>query len=92
MNTKIIRLDPDELTNKYDMYDFMCEHLDCPSHFGKNLDALHDILSEIDEEIDWIITMEDLQELSQDDYGYRTLMVIADACDENENLHLRFEK
>lgn len=47
---KII-LDSTQINTKTDLYDQLNSFLHFPDYFGYNLDALHDILTEIDEPI-----------------------------------------
>lgn len=43
-----IYIDLTNVTLRESFWDKVCEAFECPEYFGKNLDALHDILSELD--------------------------------------------
>ena len=66
----------------------LAETLDFPNYYGKNLDALYDVLTDLDQPTR--ITL-DLSGVSDDNmlrYLERMSEVISDAVNENENVEL----
>lgn len=65
-------------------HDILAEAFGFPAYYGRNLDALHDCLTEIGEDTAVIVT--DMG--SAEETGRRMLSVFADACRENPHLSL----
>jgi len=89
-NRRLIVLDADQLTNRKSAHAYLEETFEFPDYYGHNLDALHDCLSEIDEETVVIIEKEQLLKMCLYRYAYRILTVLNDAAKENPNLSIRF--
>lgn len=71
-----------------DIHQTLAEALDFPGYYGKNLDALYDVLTDIDQPVSITI---DLCDISNDEmlrYLERMIEVISDAVNENENIEL----
>ena len=45
----IVKLDADKIKNKESMHDYMKTLFDLPDYFGKTLDSLYDVLTEVEE-------------------------------------------
>ncbi len=88
---RVILLDTNKLIDKKSMGDYMRELLDLPDFFASNLDSLADCLSEVTEDVDFILDGEDILRMIVDDYAYRTVRVISDATYENPHLHLHIK-
>ena len=70
-------------------YPYLKEKLDLPDHFGENLDALYDCLTEICESS--IIRVEAM--MPRETAFYQKLIrVMQDAADENSRLELRIAR
>jgi ribonuclease inhibitor len=70
-------------------YPYLKEKLDLPDHFGENLDALYDCLTEICE--DSLIRVEAM--MPEESAFYKKLIrVMQDAADENGRLELRIAR
>lgn len=72
------------------LHDYLEEVLDLPNHYGRNLDALYDCLSEIGEETDFIFTKDAMMTILSSDYAYRVLRVFGKASEANPNIHILF--
>ncbi|MBQ7916001.1 MAG: barstar family protein [Firmicutes bacterium] len=62
--------------------DYIAEVFGFPEYYGKNLDALHDMLTEISEDTEVYL----LHWESMGAYGKKLLRVFEDAAQENEKL------
>ena len=86
---KIIELEADYLNDKETMSSYMAELFSFPSYFGRNLDAVYDLLSEVSEDTIFTIDLEALQEIVSNEYAYRFLKMLVDACKNNPHLDIR---
>lgn len=89
MSRKII-LDGTRILDRESMALYMKELFPLPDHFGRNLDALNDVLSEVTEDVEIILTRENVDRICQGKYAYKVLMVLGRAADENPHLKIRF--
>lgn len=87
-----IWLDATRMKDKESLYAYMNELFELPEYFGNNLDALSDCLSEVIEHTDILLTRSCVKELCNDDYGFKVLIVLGEAANENPYLHLLFRK
>lgn len=77
-------IDLQSLDTNEKIHDFFTEILELPEHYGRNLDALFDVLTSITEEILFICVMgEELPGCAN-----RMLMVLEDAARENPNIRI----
>lgn len=72
------------LTTKEEMHDYLAKMLHLPEYYGKNLDALHDCLTDIGEETELILLNWDAF-----DHTKRAMRVMMDSAEENDNLHIK---
>ncbi|MBQ8856532.1 MAG: barstar family protein [Lachnospiraceae bacterium] len=80
---KQITLDGNILANATQVHDYLKEQLDFPEYYGKNLDALHDCLTDLDD-MEITITAPD-----EDGAIYQKILRIFKAADrENDSLKL----
>lgn len=86
-----ILLDTNKLIDRKSMGGYMRELLDLPEYFQPNLDSLADCLSEVTEDVDFILGEEDLLRMIVNDYAYRAVRVISNATYENPHLHLHIK-
>lgn len=82
---KQIILDGNILSDAAQMHDYLKQQLDFPEYYGKNLDALHDCLTDL-QDIEIIITAPD----EDGAIFQRILRVFKSAAKENESLDVRF--
>ena len=72
-----------KLETKEAMHDYLAKMLHLPEYYGRNLDALHDCLTDIGEETELILLNWDAF-----DHTKRVMNVIVDAARENSNLKI----
>lgn len=82
---KQIILDGNILSDAAQMHDYLKQQLDFPEYYRKNLDALHDCLTDL-QDIEIIITAPD----EDGAIFQRILRVFKSAAKENESLDVRF--
>ena len=85
-----IELDANRILSKPDMGEYMSEIFSFPEYFGKNLDALYDLLSEVDEDTDIILTRQTVRQICASRYAYKVLLTLSDAAEENPHLRILF--
>lgn len=83
---KQITIDGAKIHTKQELHEIFASMLNFPEWYGKNLDALHDCLTEIHEET--VIHMEDFDDLERHLPLYARLVVrvVRHACRENSHL------
>ena len=89
MSRKIM-LDGNRLLDRESMAMYMKEVFQLPGHFGKNLDALHDVLSEVTEDTEIDLTRENTDRICQGKYAFKVLMVLGRAAEENPHIRIKF--
>ena len=65
--------------DKVQLHEVLAKELEFPSYYGKNLDALYDVLTDMCEEV--LISVE-----GQSDYGAKLLAAVNDAAKANKNI------
>ena len=80
----ICEIDLQSLDTNDKIHDFFEEALDLPEYYGRNFDALFDVLTSISEEIMFVCVMgEELPGCAN-----RMLMVLEDAAEQNPNIRI----
>ena len=64
----------------------IARRLSFPDHYGKNLDALHDMLTERGEKTEIVIKGSERLRNSMDGYGAKIIRVMLDSAEENSNI------
>ena len=77
---RTIVLDFHDFNDKRSVHEFLSSHLDFPDYYGKNLDALYDVLSTVDRETTILV----LPAGKEFETGF--LSVFRDAAEENQHL------
>jgi len=75
----MITLDGLQMTDRIAAHDHLAAQLKLPEYYGRNLDALYDLLMEISEETH--ITLEHQENLNE--YAMRIVQTISDAAADN---------
>ena len=83
----MIILDAAMLRERLPAHDYLKEALALPDYYGKNLDALYDCLTELDETEIRFVNLD----AAGDSYFSRVLDLFQEAREENPRLHLFFE-
>ena len=82
---KQFSLDGARLTDRKTAHDHLMEVLPLPEHYGRNLDALFDCLTEFS---DCTVTLQNVPLLQESIYGQAILNTFRDAAAENSGLTL----
>ncbi len=82
---KIINLDFDKYTSSRQVHDYLHWELDLPDHYGNNLDALYDCLTDIDETVYIFIHNYDILDHYQNDL----VSAMEDAEKDNPKVRIR---
>lgn len=79
------------IADRDELHETLAMGLGFPEYYGKNLDALHDCLTDIFEEAEIVIM--NSAELSDNlgDYASRFIRVLRHSAEENENLRVVIE-
>ncbi len=86
---RYIDLDPKRLTTKKDMGEYLTSLFEFQLPVT-NLDALHDALSEISQDTILCVSRYEMKLTCEEEYAWRTLMVISEVTIHNPHLHLLF--
>ena len=75
-----------EIKSRYQLHEKLTELLEFPEWYGRNLDALHDLLTEISE--DTVITFSNFETLEENLGRYALLLkkVVTDAAEANNKI------
>lgn len=86
-----ITIDLTNVRDKEAFHDKVQEALDCPSYYGRNLDALYDVLTDISEYTE--LDFEGYTDFAQDLPGYGSAIkdMCLEAMAENTNLEISFD-
>lgn len=81
-----IRLDGRAMTTREMAHDMLSQALSLPPYYGRNLDALHDCLTDIAQPTRITLRHASSMTEAQGRYGEQLLRVLRDAATENGNL------
>lgn len=85
---RTITLDINRLHSVPVLHKYLRSALSLPEHYGANLDALYDCLTEIAEPTQIIVPAKVTDNEKLGWYGEQMLQVLQDAAEENENLQI----
>ena len=85
---KHVILDGESLLTRSDLHKALREGLEFPEWYGNNLDALHDVLTEYNEETCIELKNPALLDEHLGDYAVYFMRVLRDCMEENSHLHL----
>ena len=80
---KIITIRGIDFQKPSEIHEFLAQELALPEYYGRNLDAFHDVLTDICEETQIIIDTADMEDDAMREYLSRLTRVAADAAEEN---------
>lgn len=83
-----IYLDGSEFESAREVHEFLAEELELPSWYGKNLDALYDMLTELCEDTRIVVKLSGVKDEKLLDYFQRMAEVMEDAADVSEYLEV----
>ena len=83
---RTIILNTDKISGRDELHDLFQEALSLPEWYGRNLDALFDVLTDIGEDTKVIVELGGLEQQSLGAYMRQLLSVLRDAAKENEQL------
>ena len=87
---RTITINGREMTSRANAHTHLAERLAFPNYYGRNLDALHDCLTEINEPTYIIFEHRNDALLSLGSYGAALLQVINISAEENSFLSISF--
>ncbi|MBR6407235.1 MAG: barstar family protein [Clostridia bacterium] len=87
---KKVVLDGAVLTNMEDVHEFLARELFFPEWYGKNLDALHDCLTDIHEDVRIVFIKKKQMKQRLGGYYPRLVRVFRDSSEENP--HIKFSR
>lgn len=91
-NARTIHLDGRAMTSREAAHQELYERLALPAYYGRNLDALHDVLTEISERTDVHLTHAGALRRALGAYGDVLLRVLLASVEENPFLHVCVEE
>ena len=83
---RIIVLDGAEMLTREAAHNYLARRLALPDHYGRNLDALYDCLTEIGEETLAVLYRREVMAAALGDCGEALLQTLRDAAGENPRL------
>ena len=79
-------LDGKAMIDRMSAHSHLAQRLELPSYYGRNLDALYDVLSEISEETELVLTDPAAVVDQMGKYGEALLATMQEAAEENPKL------
>lgn len=79
-----VTLSGNKMTSREVLHTYLAKKLDFPSYYGKNLDALHDCLTERSTPLHITVTYTERLKKHLGGYSDTFLQVLQDAAEENE--------
>ena len=81
-----VLLDGKAMVDRVSAHAHLADRLDLPTYYGRNLDALYDVLTEIGEETEIVLTDPAAVAEQMGKYGEALLATMQEAAEENPNL------
>lgn len=81
-----VLLDGKVMVDRVSAHTHLAERLELPTYYGRNLDALYDVLTEIGEETEIILTDPAAVAEQMGKYGEALLATLQEAAEENPRL------
>jgi len=87
----IIELDCSRMTSRKETHDYLAQQLQLPDYYGRNLDALYDLLSEYGREMTLVLRNCYALETQLGGYGTALLATLREADDNNPKITIAME-
>ena len=87
-----IELNPERIMSDADMKEYISNLSLLYDAEAVNLDALLDLLTEVTDQVDIIVTPETICRICDNGYAYKVLLAFSLASKENPNIHLYFRR
>lgn len=87
----VVELDCAAMTDRAAAHEYLKQKLDFPEYYGKNLDALYDLLSSEGREVTLLLRNYHLLQQNLGGYGDMLLATLQEAAESNSNLKVSFE-
>lgn len=84
-----LRLDASNAQSRGALHDFFAERLSLPEWYGRNLDALHDCLTSLSEDVRVTVSAEELIGPLGTRYVEQLLRLLRDCAEENPHITLK---
>ena len=85
-----LALDKDVLTSRGSVHDYFAEKLEFPAYYGRNLDALYDLLCEYPNELHITILNHEAVSAALGGYGRSLIRTLEDAAEKNPKITIAF--
>ena len=79
-----------DFTGQEELHDYLASELSFPAYYGRNLDALYDVLTDINEETTIEFDLKDMDDSDFADYLSRVIRVVRDAAEANHAIRVEF--
>lgn len=86
-----IILDGSAMIDRVSTHNHLVERLDLPTYYGRNLDALYDVLTEIGQETEIILTEPAAVVRQMGKYGEALLATMQEAAENNPRLIVKLQ-
>lgn len=83
-----IELDCAQMTDRASAHDYLKEKFFFPDYYGRNLDALYDLLTSLGEIVTIVMVNGHMAEKNMGGYGAALISAIREAAEENPNMEL----
>jgi len=83
-----VELDCARMTGRTETHEYLKEKFSFPEYYGKNLDALYDLLTSVGEAMTIVLVNRPAAELNLGGYGSALLATIREAAEDNPNIDL----
>lgn len=80
----------EQVTTRSELHNLLEQELHLPEWYGRNLDALWDCLTDLQQETELEVHGRDTFMQNMGDYALRLLRLLRQAAEENENLRIAF--
>lgn len=87
---KTVYLDASRIRDRNAMYMYFDEMFDLPEGTGRTIDSISDVLSEVSEDVSFILTHDCIREIVKSNYAFKVLLMLGRNADENPHITIHF--